>query len=40
MVTFATGLAARGINAVTFNFLYTEQGGRVPDANCSAVDFG
>jgi uncharacterized protein len=30
---FATGLAARGINVVTFNFLYTEQGRRVPDAN-------
>jgi uncharacterized protein len=33
MTRFATGLAARGINAVTFNFLYTEQGRRVPDAN-------
>lgn len=33
MVSFATGLAARGIDAVTFNFLYTEQGRRVPDAN-------
>jgi uncharacterized protein len=33
MVRFATGLAARGINVVTFNFLYTEQGRRVPDAN-------
>src|ERR1700732_3859388 len=33
MVRFATGLAARGINVVTFNFLYMEQGGRVPDAN-------
>jgi predicted alpha/beta-hydrolase family hydrolase len=30
---FATGLAARGINVVTFNFLYTEQGRRVPDSN-------
>ena len=30
---FATGLAARGINVVTFNFLYAEQGRRVPDAN-------
>ena len=33
MTRFATGLAAQGINAVTFNFLYTEQGRRVPDAN-------
>jgi predicted alpha/beta-hydrolase family hydrolase len=32
MTRFATGLAARGINVVTFNFLYTEQGRRVPDA--------
>lgn len=31
MTRFATGLAARGINVVTFNFLYTEQGRRVPD---------
>src|ERR1700720_577915 len=33
MTRFATGLAARGINVVTFNFLYKEQGRRVPDAN-------
>src|SRR3981189_2400524 len=33
MTRFATGLAARGINVVTFNFLYTEEGRRVPDAN-------
>ena len=33
MMQFATGLAARGINAVTFNFLYTEQRRRVPDSN-------
>src|SRR6202023_1437753 len=33
MARIATGLAARGVNAVTFNFLYTEQGRRVPDAN-------
>jgi predicted alpha/beta-hydrolase family hydrolase len=31
MTRFATELAARGINAVTFNFLYTEYGRRVPD---------
>jgi uncharacterized protein len=33
MTRFATGLAARGMNVVTFNFLYTEQGRHVPDAN-------
>src|SRR6202047_4847686 len=33
MTRCATGLAARGINVVTFNFLYTEQSRRVPDAN-------
>jgi predicted alpha/beta-hydrolase family hydrolase len=33
MTRFATGLAARGINVVTFNFLYTEEGRRVPDTN-------
>jgi uncharacterized protein len=33
MVQFATGLAARGIDVVTFNFYYTEQGRRVPDPN-------
>lgn len=27
----ATGLGARGIDAVTFNFLYTEQGRHLPD---------
>src|ERR1700722_2248729 len=31
MVSFATALAARGIETVTFNFLYMEQGRRVPD---------
>ena len=31
MVNFATGLAARGIDTVTFNFLYGEQGRRIPD---------
>lgn len=31
MVSFAEGLAARGIDVVTFNFLYTEQGRRAPD---------
>ena len=31
MVNFAEGLAARGIDVVTFNFLYTEQGRRAPD---------
>jgi predicted alpha/beta-hydrolase family hydrolase len=33
MVSFATALAERGIDIVTFNFLYTEQGRRVPDHN-------
>jgi uncharacterized protein len=33
MTTFATELAACGFNVVTFNFLYTEQGRRVPDSN-------
>ena len=31
MVGFARGLAARGIDILTFNFLYTEQGRRLPD---------
>jgi uncharacterized protein len=31
MVRFATGLASRGLDALTFNFLYTEQRRRVPD---------
>src|SRR3984893_12830794 len=33
MARCATRLAARGINVVTFNFLYTQQSRRVPDAN-------
>ena len=33
MVNFATELASRGIDAVTFNFLYTEHGRRAPDPN-------
>jgi predicted alpha/beta-hydrolase family hydrolase len=33
MTKFATGLAARGMNVVTFNFLYTEHGRRIPDTN-------
>jgi len=33
MVRFATGLVKRGIGAVTFNFLYMEQGRGVPDRN-------
>jgi predicted alpha/beta-hydrolase family hydrolase len=33
MVHFATALAARGVDAVTFNFVYKEQGRRVPDRN-------
>jgi len=31
MVNFAEGLAARGVDVVTFNFLYTEQKRKVPD---------
>jgi predicted alpha/beta-hydrolase family hydrolase len=31
MRLFASGLAARGFDAMTFNFLYTEQGRRAPD---------
>jgi predicted alpha/beta-hydrolase family hydrolase len=33
MVRFAGALATRGIDTVTFNFLYTEQGRRLPDRN-------
>jgi predicted alpha/beta-hydrolase family hydrolase len=33
MVHFATALAARGVDALTFNFLYTELGRRLPDKN-------
>jgi uncharacterized protein len=32
MRLFANGLAERGIDTVTFNFLYTEQGRKIPDA--------
>ena len=31
MRLFAAGLAERGIDAVTFNFLYMEQGRKIPD---------
>jgi predicted alpha/beta-hydrolase family hydrolase len=31
MVDFAQALSALGIDVVTFNFLYTEQGRRIPD---------
>lgn len=33
MVSFATELASRGIDAVTFNFSYTEHGRHYPDTN-------
>jgi hypothetical protein len=33
IVAFATGLAERGIDTVTFNFLYSEHGRRIPDPN-------
>ena len=32
MVSFATALAVRGIETVTFNFLYMEHGRRLPDS--------
>jgi uncharacterized protein len=35
IVGFAGGLAARGIDTVTFNFSYMEQGRRIPDPNGS-----
>src|SRR5688572_5153759 len=31
MVMFASGLAARGLDVMTFNFVYMEQGRSVPD---------
>jgi uncharacterized protein len=31
MVGFARGLSERGLDVLTFNFLYTQQGRRVPD---------
>jgi predicted alpha/beta-hydrolase family hydrolase len=31
MRLFATGLAERGVDVVTFDFLYTEQGRKIPD---------
>jgi uncharacterized protein len=33
MVSLATELAARGVDALTFNFFYMERGRRVPDSN-------
>lgn len=33
MVDIATRLAARGLDVVTFNFLYTERGKKLPDRN-------
>jgi predicted alpha/beta-hydrolase family hydrolase len=33
LVRFATSLAARGLDTVTFNFVYTEQRRRLPDRN-------
>jgi uncharacterized protein len=33
IVSYASGLAARGIDMITFNFLYREQGRRIPDPN-------
>ena len=31
IIRFASGLSARGLDVVTFNFLYTEQRRRAPD---------
>src|SRR5215211_959216 len=31
MVDFAQALSSRGVDVVTFNFLYTEQGRKIPD---------
>jgi uncharacterized protein len=33
IVNFAGGLAARGIDMITFDFLYREEGRRIPDPN-------
>jgi len=33
MTSFAGGLAARGVDTITFNFLYREQGRHLPDSN-------
>lgn len=33
LVSFASGAASRGIDAITFNFLYTERGRGAPDKN-------
>jgi predicted alpha/beta-hydrolase family hydrolase len=33
MIAFANALAERGIDSVTFNFLYSEYGRRIPDPN-------
>jgi hypothetical protein len=38
MVSFAAGLAARGIDAVTFNFSYAERNRRAPDGNDKLED--
>jgi predicted alpha/beta-hydrolase family hydrolase len=45
IVAFATALAERGIDVVTFNFAYIEVGRRIPDANgrlegcyCSVIE--
>lgn len=32
IVSYASGLATRGVTAVTFNFPYTQRGRRVPDS--------
>jgi len=38
MVLFASGLAQRGLDAMTFNFIYMEQGRGVPDPKLKLED--
>src|SRR5262245_39156858 len=38
MTSFASGLAARGVNAFTFNFLYMERGRKTPDRQERLID--
>jgi uncharacterized protein len=38
MTTFANGLASRGVDVFTFNFLYTQQGRKTPDRQDRLVD--
>ena len=38
MVGFASGLASRGLDVLTFNFLYSDQGRRLPDRTPALED--